>query len=624
MQDVLHVRPGIIRRLYAISDCTIRTHLFISKAIHTLIARPLQGVPSVQHHICSAKAIVRLQSTHNDRARNIVVDDLAATLEAHRSRHRAPTLRYYVAGPSGDGYGLHGPLQSQGGDAIANGPLARDEKTLLCRSEVLLDRPADSVPAAEVDTENFEVMTSPVQFGLSRTDVLLEYEGMPRDPQNAWKLDTLECEGLARPWLPYMDEKAELPLERLSSEILAFEAYMRLTPAEEVASRLVFTDLKETLEKQCRIELLGSRRTGLATPQSDIDISASFRYCRDYSTRRKPSGGDPARRMNLDLLSHVRNKLSKSDSFQSILLIRGRIPIICAKHIATCLDVQVQGPIKFDVKREMIEDYIRELPYLRPLYIAIRHCLIMRDLAASSKGGLGAYTLLMMIVRALKSSETDLVLLTPAEQFLHVLKFWSSCDTYHYGYSVDPPATFEKKGIEQDRSTENTSITDASDPQLLGLASIQTIQPLRPYLLCLQDPADHLNDLGKNADDIKHVQQTLLTIRDRMIHPTGFKRPLAKDFHWQTSLLAVALQANYLHFEHQRSRVEQSALPKADKKPDFSQERLISDQAERAKNFKKRAQQANDFRKHRQQEELIRRYQMPSVSTYGYHDTKIE
>jgi hypothetical protein len=45
-----------------------------------------------------------------------------------------------------------------------------------------------------------------------------------------------------------------------------------------------------------------------------------------------------------------------------------------------------------------------------------------------------------------------------------------------------------------------------TDPILRGQRQIAKLNKAQPYLLCLQDPANPLNDLGAKAFAIKHIQ----------------------------------------------------------------------------------------------------------------------
>jgi len=44
---------------------------------------------------------------------------------------------------------------------------------------------------------------------------------------------------------------------------------------------------------------------------------------------------------------------------------------------------------------------------------------------------------------------------------------------------------------------------------LKGRYKIGVLDAMQPYLLCLQDPADPLNDLGRKTFGIKHIFETI-------------------------------------------------------------------------------------------------------------------
>jgi len=56
-----------------------------------------------------------------------------------------------------------------------------------------------------------------------------------------------------------------------------------------------------------------------------------------------------------------------------------------------------------------------------------------------------------------------------------------------------------------------------------GRYKIGLLDWTQPYLLCLQDPADPLNDLGRKTIGIKHIFETMRQLRidllARMINP---------------------------------------------------------------------------------------------------------
>ena len=73
---------------------------------------------------------------------------------------------------------------------------------------------------------------------------------------------------------------------------------------------------------------------------------------------------------------------------------------------------------------------------------------------------------------------------------------------------------------------------------------------MQPYLLCLQDPADPLNDLGRKTFGIKHIFETIRQLRidlmARMADP-----PKAGE-----SLLEMIVGPSYVMFKGRRKIME--------------------------------------------------------------------
>jgi DNA polymerase sigma len=59
---------------------------------------------------------------------------------------------------------------------------------------------------------------------------------------------------------------------------------------------------------------------------------------------------------------------------------------------------------------------------------------------------------------------------------------------------------------------------------------IGAIDETQPYLLCLQDPADPLNDLGRKAFGFKHIKQTIVELHRRLLKLE--KVPVDSDISW--------------------------------------------------------------------------------------------
>lgn len=80
----------------------------------------------------------------------------------------------------------------------------------------------------------------------------------------------------------------------------------------------------------------------------------------------------------------------------------------------------------------------------------------------------------------------------------------------------------------------------ANDAQLLeGLHKLSLVDPTQPYLLCLQDPADNLNDLGRKAYGYKHIRKTFGHLWE--VINLEQKRSAHAVWPKQSSLLAAAV-----------------------------------------------------------------------------------
>ena len=524
------------------------------------------------------------------QAQDIAVNDLQATLEAHRARNRENTIRKILVPPltakvqpcdwqeelnySGD---LKKPLLQET-DINANSQSTNEAKKKIS----LPLWPADSIQAwrmGAIDARRYARTSRSF-----RNEEVLEYRGTPQRTKSIWKI-LPDNEGqisrrISRPWLGYLEHDSDDPHQRLSQEIRAFEAYMRLTPAEELASNIIFSDLSAALEPFHRSTLIGSRSTGLATPISDLDVSVEVDHSHALHAWKGWSVESRSRRrIRTEMLLLLRETLSISQAFSRPKLIYARVPIVQAKHIATNLKIQLQITAPPESQQAHTTAVLEEIPSLRPLYIALRYALEIRNLTTVYEGGLGSYSLLIMIVTALKHANEQFASDDLARQLLHVLKFWGMANTYDTGYSVNPGGIIAKKN--DGLLNLNEYLASSGNPFSFNLQ--------KPYLLCLQDPADYHNDLGRNVYAIKHIQATLLAMHDK-IQKIMFNMPyLFRPTTRQTrNLLGPLVQADYGHFELHRTRVERYSMPGKGSDIDESPQSIMKDAAERAKLYRER------------------------------------
>ena len=294
---------------------------------------------------------------------------------------------------------------------------------------------------------------------------------------------------------------------------------MKPTSDEEKSTQAVISLARSVVAEVAPTSVLtmhGSRYTGVANPLSDIDFSVSLPAFQKDPLERGPSNHRPeARRGGTALLRKIEKALVKSPRHELVYFIVARVNLVVAADTNTGLPLQFQTLASFMPAREYSMQYLSEFPGLRPLYVLLRHFLLMRDFTGTREGGVGSYSLLIMIVTAFKHSRQTFAPEDLGLQLLHVLHFWSTADLYTYGYAADPPMTFTK--IPPKTSVEERKARLA-DPILKGIDIIRKPKKEMPFLLCLQDPGNPTNDLGKRIVQIKHIQACFTTARENLFH----------------------------------------------------------------------------------------------------------
>ena len=356
---------------------------------------------------------------------------------------------------------------------------------------------------------------------------------------------------------------------------------MRLSPPEEAAAQLVHSDVTLALQgllSTKSLTLLGSRSTGLAAPTSDFNYRIDIQSPKQSSTNNSPKlTNKAAKSTRRRVLEGIWTGLKKSKDIAPTKLVFAPVPIIKGRHRATGLRIQFEIMAPSQASQQYTAAYLSEFPSLRPLYILIRHFLEIRDLTAVSRGGLGSYTILMMIVTALKHSRGEFAPDDLGGQLLHVLNFYGNANLYDFGFSVEPPRTFKKVKRKRSRA-ERRNIY--SDPQLQGIVYlINNNSDRKPYLLFLQDPANAYNDLGRPSYAIKHIQLIFKKMRTSIKKALSHPGSIQKSEDW--SFLAPMIRADYSLFEIARRNIERCNKPDAELNPQDADEDTISALLER-------------------------------------------
>jgi Nucleotidyltransferase domain len=353
-----------------------------------------------------------------------------------------------------------------------------------------------------------------------------EYAGESRGLTRQWRNEPSASLLKRLPWLRELSAASDsssakpyLASERLSSEILAFHDYILPRPDELAAAEQAITDLRScvtSINASAQIDLIGSRRTGLATPLSDLDFNITH-----------PDGGSATglpqdREQARQLLQSLWAKMPKTRNFitASAFRDRARVPIIVGLHYPTKLKFQIQCTGDVFNSMRYAQDYVAEYPTLRPLYMVLRQMLEIRGLNIGRMGGIGSYPLLIMIVAALKFSEGKIGRRDAGKQFCFFLDMYSKIDFYTTAVSLSPLA-YVRKGLPNrswpgrrtapspERDLDSRALEELSEDDREGRKWFSNSHS-ESHTMCLQDPSNTGHDLGRQVKLIKDVQALLI------------------------------------------------------------------------------------------------------------------
>jgi DNA polymerase sigma len=354
-----------------------------------------------------------------------------------------------------------------------------------------------------------------------------EYIGQSRGLTAQWRNSPSAPLNKHLPWLRELSAASELSStnqcsasERLTSEILAFYNYILPKPDELAAADQAITAFRSciaSIDPCAHIDLIGSRRTGLATALSDLDFNIT------HANGGNSTGLSRDREQAHELLQSLWSKLPKRhNSIQASAFIDGaRVPIITGLHVPTNLKFQIQCTGDVFNSTTYAQECISEYPTLRPLYMILRQMFEIRGLNIGRLGGIGSYPLLIMIVAALKFSEAKIGRREAGKQLCFFLDMYCKIDFYTTAVSL-APLEYVLKGLANgkrpsrktahhspDRGPHQNAIGELSEDELEGRKWFSHSRP-EPHLMCLQDPSNPGHDLGRQVKLIKHVQAVLI------------------------------------------------------------------------------------------------------------------
>ncbi|KAH4819838.1 hypothetical protein HBH61_030380 [Parastagonospora nodorum] len=350
------------------------------------------------------------------------------------------------------------------------------------------------------------------------------------------------------PWSLPLEEREIPGLDRLAIEIERFCAYSQPGHYETIARRQVIEQVKSQTRRILPdhvLEIFGSERTGLTLATSDIDLRLVKKAkMKDPEQSKLLPTSREREEATRDLYMLYGKIRTKHKSAYLLLTIRNaRYPLISLQDHKSGLDVQVVLSNDTSLSRDLMKGYMEQYPYLRQLHLVVKTMFDVRGLTDVFRGGFGSYTLFMMIVASIRHKphpRND-----AAGGLINFMKFYRDLDTTKEGLSIEPVSTFNKV---------DKPIMSAKAKTKLDAGKIK---PLPEYMLCLRDPADPTNDLGRKAIAIKHVQKTL-----KALYYT-----LDRDVRMNTriSLLSTLIGPSYMLYKERRHKLAEYGKLLSDK-----------------------------------------------------------
>lgn len=271
------------------------------------------------------------------------------------------------------------------------------------------------------------------------------------------------------------------------------------------------------------LEIFGSERSGLAIATSDLDLRV-YRPELDEKRDAKQPPRYFARRQFSHVISSALTSYESDPNFMLVFLRHSRYPLLSMQHVGTSLDVQIVCCNDTNKARSVMAKYMEEMPALRKVYILVKYMFEIRGLSDVFRGGIGSYSVFYLVAAAMKLG-TEHAKDDAAAQLLAVLEFYSKFDATESWISLDPLEVLSKvenKPVQskEEKKVSSTTLgfetTTDSAQQLKAHQRIGLQNDEQPYLLCIRDPADRTNDLGRKTFGWKHLQTTMKKLNEEL------------------------------------------------------------------------------------------------------------
>ncbi|XP_077454676.1 terminal nucleotidyltransferase 4A-like [Stigmatopora argus] len=262
----------------------------------------------------------------------------------------------------------------------------------------------------------------------------------------------------------------------LHEEIVDFFNFMSPRPEEEAMRRDVVNRIESVIKElwpTARVEIFGSFSTGLYLPTSDIDLVVFGKW--DHP---------PLQELEQALKRH-----NVSGPYPIKVLDKASVPIIKLTDHETEVKIDISFNVETAVKAaQLIKSYLKKYTVLPPLIFVLKQFLLQRDLNEVFTGGISSYSLILMAISFLQLHPRIDTRRANINLGILLIEFFEL-----YGRDFN----YMKMGI---RVNGGAYLSKEEMLKAMGHGN-------RPSMLCIEDPIQPGNDVGRSSYGVLQVKQ---------------------------------------------------------------------------------------------------------------------
>ncbi|XP_074510326.1 terminal nucleotidyltransferase 4A-like [Sebastes fasciatus] len=263
----------------------------------------------------------------------------------------------------------------------------------------------------------------------------------------------------------------------LHEEIMDFFNFMSPRPEEEAMRRDVVNRIESVIKDlwpTARVEIFGSFSTGLYLPTSDIDLVVFGKW--DHPP--------------LQELEQALKKHNVAGPYPIKVLDKATVPIIKLTDHETEVKVDISFNVETAVKAaQFIKSYLKKYTVLPPLIFVLKQFLLQRDLNEVFTGGISSYSLILMAISFLQLHPRIDTRRANINLGILLIEFFEL-----YGRDFN----YMKTGVR----VKNGGAYMSKEEMLKAMGSEN-----RPSMLCIEDPIQPGNDVGRSSYGVLQVKQ---------------------------------------------------------------------------------------------------------------------